>query len=105
MASAQFGSDRTPEALSRACREGKPARKRPHLRLDGGALAMIDVAAWVTYHIAGDANVNICVLRHDGPKPPYHEPLTTGYATSEPWLCAAFAVKGEATGNCSTVAC
>ena len=22
--------------FSRACREGKPARKRPHLRLDGG---------------------------------------------------------------------
>ena len=31
------GTDRTPEArFSRACREGKPARRRLHLRLDGG---------------------------------------------------------------------
>ena len=29
----------------------------------------------------------------------------TGYATSEPCLCASFAVTGEVTGNCSTVAC
>ena len=28
-----------------------------------------------------------------------------GYATSEPCLCASFAVTGEVTGNCSTVAC
>jgi hypothetical protein len=34
-----------------------------------------------------------------------HEPLMTGYATSKPCLCASFAVTGEVTGNCSTVAC
>lgn len=28
-----------------------------------------------------------------------------GYATSERCLCASFAVTGEVTGNCSTVAC
>ena len=36
----------------RACREGKPARKRPHLRLDGGALPTCDVTAYAKYHIA-----------------------------------------------------
>ena len=30
--------------------------------------------------------------------------LLTGYATSEPCLCASFAVTGEVIGNCSTVA-
>jgi hypothetical protein len=38
-------------------------------------------------------------------KPPAHEPSTTGYATSDPCLCASLAVTGEVTGNCSTVAC
>jgi hypothetical protein len=28
----------------------------------------------------------------------------TGYATSEPCLCASFAVTGEVIGNCNTVA-
>ena len=36
MASAQFGTDRTPEALFARVPGGKPARKRQHLRLDGG---------------------------------------------------------------------
>jgi hypothetical protein len=31
--------------------------------------------------------------------------LDVDYATSEPCLCASFAVTGEVTGNCSTVAC
>jgi hypothetical protein len=65
---------------------------------------MCEVAAWVIYHIAR-ANVNIGVVRHDGQGRPYHELLTTGYATSEPCLCASFAVTGEVAGNCSTVAC
>jgi hypothetical protein len=66
---------------------------------------MCDVAACVTYHIAG-ADVNIGVVRHDGQKNrPRCRPLMTGYATSEPCLCASFAVTGEVTGNCSTVAC
>jgi hypothetical protein len=38
-----------------SCREGKPARKRPHLRLDGGHYS--DVAAFVTYHMVGDTKV------------------------------------------------
>jgi hypothetical protein len=32
-------------------------------------------------------------------------PAQTGYVTSESCLCAPFAVTGELTGNCSTVAC
>ena len=36
---------------------------------------------------------------------PEPEPLMTATATSEPCLCASFAVTGEVTGNCSTVAC
>jgi hypothetical protein len=31
--------------------------------------------------------------------------LRTGYATSELCPCASFAVSGDVTGNCSTVAC
>ena len=69
-----------------------------------GALAMIDIAARATYHIAR-ANVNIGVVRQMVQNRPHHEPLMTGYATSEPCLCASFAVTGEVTGNCSTVAC
>ena len=34
--------------LSRACREGKPARDRPHLRLDGA----LPIAAAVRHHLA-----------------------------------------------------
>ena len=56
-ASAQLIGRRSASFRARAGRE-IPARKRPHLRLDGGALAMCDVAAWVIYHIAR-ANVNI----------------------------------------------
>ena len=65
---------------------------------------MWDVAAWITYHIAC-ANVNIASCDTMAQNRPHHEPLTTGYATSEPCLCASFAVTGEVTGNCSTVAC
>jgi hypothetical protein len=61
---------------------------------------MSDVAACVKYHIT-----RVGVLRHDGQNRPHYEPLMTGYATSEPCLCASFAVTGEVTGNCSTVAC
>jgi hypothetical protein len=63
---------------------------------------MLDVAAWITNHVAR-ASVNIAscdTIAQDA-----DEPLMTGYATSEPCLCASFAVTGEVTGNCSTVAC
>ena len=82
---------------------GKAGRKAATSSARRGALAMIDVAAWLTYHIAR-ANVNIGIVRHDGQNRPHHEPLTIGYATSEPCLCASLAVTGEVTGNCSTVA-
>jgi hypothetical protein len=61
---------------------------------------MSDVAARLKYHIT-----RIGALRHDGQNRPHYEPSMTGYATSEPCLCASFAVTGEVTGNCSTVAC
>jgi hypothetical protein len=61
---------------------------------------MSDVAACVKYHITRGG-----VVRHDGQNRPHHEPLMTGYATSEPCLSASIAVTGEVTGNCSTVAC
>ena len=63
---------------------------------------MWDVAARITYHIAR-ANVNIASC--DTIAKTADEPLMTGYATSEPCLCASFAVTGEVAGNCSTVAC
>ena len=44
--------------FSRACREGKTGTKAVTSSARRGALAMWDVAAWVTYHIAR-ANVNI----------------------------------------------
>ena len=90
--------------FSRACREGTTGTKAVTSSARQGALAMIDVAACINYHITR-ANVNIGVVRHDGQNRPRHEPLMTGYATSEPCLCASFAVTGEVTGNCSTVAC
>ena len=62
---------------------------------------MWDVAAWITYHIAR-ANVNIASC---DTMPKTAQRTSTGYATSEPCLCASFAVTGEVTGNCSTVAC
>ena len=62
---------------------------------------MWDVAAWITYHIAR-ANVNIASC-DTMPKTATRTSMT-GYATSEPCLCASFAVTGEVTGNCSTVA-
>jgi hypothetical protein len=65
---------------------------------------MWDVAAWITYHIAC-ANVNIASCDTMAQNRPHHERLMTDYATSEPCLCASFAVTGEVTGNCSTVAC
>ena len=45
-----LGNDWTPEALSRACREGNPALKQPHLRLDGGHYRLWPLNA--QYHIA-----------------------------------------------------
>ena len=79
---------------------GKTGTKAVTSSARRGALPMWDVAARVKYHITG-----ICVVRHDAQSCPYHEPLTSGYATSEPCLCASFAVTGKVTGNCSTVAC
>jgi hypothetical protein len=51
MASAQFGTDRTLEALSRARREGKTDTKAATSSARRGALPMCDVAAYVKYHI------------------------------------------------------
>ena len=48
---------------------GKTGTKAATSSARRGALAMCDVAAWVTYHIAG-ADVNIGVVRHDGQKSP-----------------------------------
>ena len=84
---------------TRECREGTTGTKTVTSSARRGALAMWDVAAWITYHSA-PANVNIAPC--DTVAQP---PATTGYATSEPCLCASFAVTGEVTGNCSTVAC
>ena len=44
--------------FSRVCREGKTGTKAVTSSARRGALAMWDVAAWITYHIAR-ANVNI----------------------------------------------
>ena len=44
--------------FSRACREGTTGTKAVTSSARRGALAMWDVAAWITYHIAR-ANVNI----------------------------------------------
>jgi hypothetical protein len=99
MASAQFGTDRTPEALIARVPGGKTGTKAATSSARRGALPMSDVAACVKYHIT-----RIGVVRHDGQNP-HHEPLRTSYATSEPCLCAWSAVTGEVTGNCSTVAC
>ena len=90
--------------FSRVCREGKTGTKAVTSSARRGALAMWDVAAWITYHIAR-ANVNIASCDTMVQNRPHQEPLMTGYATSEPCLCASFAVTGEVTGNCSTVAC
>ena len=57
-ASAQFGTDRTPEALFARVPGGKTGTKAVTSSARRGALAMWDVAAWVNYHIA-PANVNI----------------------------------------------
>src|SRR6478672_2114630 len=100
MASAQFGTDRTPEALFARVPGGKTGTKAATSSARRGALPMSDVAACVKYHIT-----RIGVVRHDAQNRPQHEPLMTRYATSEPCLCASFAVTGEVTGNCSTVAC
>ena len=89
--------------FSRACREGTTGTKAVTSSARRGALAMWDVAAWITYHIA-PANVNIAPCDTMA-RPPAPRTSTTGYATSEPCLCASFAVTGEVTGNCSTVAC
>ena len=51
--------------FSRVCREGKTGTKAVTSSARRGALAMWDVAAWITCHIAR-ANVNIGVVRHDG---------------------------------------
>jgi hypothetical protein len=80
--------------------EGNTGTKAATSSARRGALAMWDVAAWAIYHISR-ANVNIAVVRHDGPRPPA---LRTGYATSEPCLCALLAATGDVTGSCSTVA-
>ena len=48
----------------RACREGKTGTKAVTSSARRGALAMSDVAAWITYHIARGA-VNIGIVRHD----------------------------------------
>jgi hypothetical protein len=90
--------------FSRACREGKPARKSATSSVRRGALPICDVAAWGTYHIAR-ANVTIASCDTMAKTDLHHEPLMTGYATSEPCLCASLVVTGEVTGNCSTVAC
>ena len=102
--SAQFGTDRTPKALFARVPGGKTGTKAVTSSARRGALAMWDVAAWITCHIAR-ANVNIASCDTMAQNRPHHEPLMTGYATSEPCLCASFAVTGEVTGNCSTVAC
>jgi hypothetical protein len=90
--------------FSRACREGKTGTKAVTSSARRGALAMWDVATWITYHIAR-ANMNTASCDTMAQNRPHYEPLMTGYATSEPCLCGSFADTGEVTGNCSTVTC
>ena len=56
--------------FSRVCREGKTGTKAATSSARRGALAMIDVAACINYHIT-----RIGVVRHDGQTRPYHQPL------------------------------
>ena len=77
MASAQFGTDRTPEALFARVPGGKTGTKAATSSARRGALPMSDVAARLKYHIT-----RIGALRHDGQNRPHYEPSMTGYATS-----------------------
>jgi hypothetical protein len=86
--------------FSRACREGKPARKRPDLSTSRGVLA--NVAACTTYHIAL-TNVNIASC--DTMVETARRPLRTGYITSELCLCASSPVTGELTGYITSELC
>ena len=79
---------------------GKTGTKAATSSARRGALPTCDVAGCVKYPIT-----RIGVVRHDAQNRPQHEPLMTRYATNEPCLCASFAVTGEVTGNCGTVAC
>jgi hypothetical protein len=82
---------------SRVCREGKTGTNAVTSSARRGALAMWDVAAWITYHIAR-ANVKIGVVRHDSHIRPHREPLITGYARNP-----ALRLRSQAkvTVNCS----
>ena len=53
-----MGTDRSQKRFSRACREGTTGTKAVTSSARRGALAMIDVAARINYHITR-ANVNI----------------------------------------------